>query len=118
MAKVLIVDDNKDILDWFQSLFGTAYELICCSSLDTVQESWANDVSLCILDHHLGSEEPNGSQIARWIREQNEHVPIAWLTSSRNEDVYMASLEVNSISFLRKPMIYDEISDTFARYAS
>jgi DNA-binding response OmpR family regulator len=116
MPKVLIVDDNPDILEWFVALFGGSYDLVCCSSLDSVKSRWSDEICLCLLDHNLGDGEPNGAEIAQWIRTNDTEIPIAWLTTSRNEAVYSASLEVNAISFLTKPMDFDEISDTFSRY--
>ena len=118
MPKVLIVDDNPDILEWFVALFGGSYDLVCCGSLESVQNEWSDEFSLCLLDHNLGDGEPNGAEIAHWIRQNDSEIPIAWLTTSRTEEVYEASLQVNSVSFLTKPMDFDQIADTFARYVT
>ncbi len=85
---LLAVDDSTDLLKMYRTLFTRAnVEHVCVSSLTDVQALgealWNLDTAL--LDIHLGVGQPNGLDVARWLREHGFTPRIVFITGHANE---------------------------------
>jgi DNA-binding response OmpR family regulator len=108
---VLVVDDdasirllcrlNLELADW---------HVVEAATLRAAREELdANDVSVVVLDVHVGSE--NGVEFLRELRRHRPHVKVAMLTGS--EDVG----GVGSDGIIPKPFTIEQLTSTVANLA-
>jgi response regulator of citrate/malate metabolism len=114
MKRVLFVDDNSDlcqVIDLMcQSLPGI--ECICVASMSAVLERVAQVLrtDLAILDVNLGPGEPNGIEIYRWLKGQNYHGKIAFLSGhARTDPQVEEATRISGVDFFQKPLGFGQI---------
>lgn len=112
--RIAICDDEeaqrlliiKYLQEWGK-LHGVGIEPICFPSAESFWFQWAEDkqFDLLILDIEMG--QLSGMDLAKQIREENEEVPILFVTGYER---YMAQgYEVSAIQYLLKPMNKDKL---------
>jgi FixJ family two-component response regulator len=111
---VLFVDDSSDLCEVMelmcQSLLGI--ECICVPSMSAVLERPAQVLrtDLAILDVNLGPGEPSGVEIYRWLKGQNYHGKIVFLSGhARTDPQVEEAARISGVDFFQKPLGFGQI---------
>jgi FixJ family two-component response regulator len=111
---VLFVDDSSDLCEVMelmcQSLPGI--ECICVPSMSAVLETPAQVLrtDLAILDVNLGPGEPSGVEIYRWLKGQNYHGKIVFLSGhARTDPQVEEAARISDVDFFQKPLGFGQI---------
>jgi DNA-binding response OmpR family regulator len=119
MSKILIIDDDLDILETMGSLL--EYEGFEIHSADTVQkgmeliDSIAPD--LILLDVMFPEKKTRGFEAAAEIKAKHSKIPIFMLTAINREYAFDFSKEdVKAEEFLNKPVKIDRLIKLIRNY--
>lgn len=110
MLKILIVDDEEDLLTALSSLLkkrGFAVETVSDAHLVTDTINSFNP-DLVMLDIHLG-ENLDGREIARTIKSSPENSHIKIILSSAYEDESSSIENFNADVFMGKPINFSDL---------
>jgi DNA-binding NtrC family response regulator len=114
MRRVLFVDDSSDLCQIMeamcQSLRGV--ECICVPSMSAVLERAVQVLrtDLAILDVNLGPGESSGTEIYRWLKEQNYRGKIVFLSGHTMTDPQVAeATRIPDADFFQKPLGFTQI---------
>src|SRR6187551_1733114 len=115
MAKILIIDDEKDlclVLNRFLSKHG--YQVIEANkgrkALELLNED-KPDLILC--DFKL--EDMDGSSVLKAIKEINPSIPVIIITGYSNIKTAVEVMRLGAIDYVTKPLIPDEILMTIRK---
>ncbi|WP_312332156.1 two-component regulator propeller domain-containing protein [Sphingobacterium sp.] len=102
--KILIVDDNEDMLNYIAGIFSDKYEVIKADSAEmaiTVLEKI--EPSIVISDIMMGGD--SGIDLCKHMKSNTKrsHVPIILLTASSSFDVKLKGIEVGADDYIVKP---------------
>ncbi len=111
-GKILIVDDEKSILDWTSKiLLECGYTIVCASSGSEALAELTkapDEIDLVITD--LSMPKMTGLELANLMKDSNPDLPIL-LSTGFSETLTPAKLKENGIaSLLMKPVIASELS--------
>lgn len=111
---VIVADDDESIrLLCRVNLELEGYRVLEATGLEEISRiTDAEEVSLVLLDIHLGRED--GIQVARAVRERRPEVPIAFLSGSVDFSERSAAV---SDAAIRKPFTLEELIGTVHRLA-
>lgn len=114
MRNVLFVDDNSDLCMVIELLCQSLPEVecICAASMSAVLERAAQvlHTGLAILDVNLGPGEPNGVEIYRWLKGQNYHGKIVFLSGHCSTDrLCEEATGISGVDFFQKPLEFGQI---------
>ena len=111
MAKILIVDDDKQITSLFEMYLSTeGYEVTSLNqSSKAVEAALSIDPDLFILD--LMMPEPDGFKLCRLLRSlpRFKDTPILIVTALNDEDSRIVSFGAGADDFLSKPFPISEL---------
>lgn len=108
--RILIIDDDKDILKFMEKTLQDLYELVLISdpneSFNLLQLA---EPDLILLDVFM--PEKNGHQIAQWIRSNSlgSGLPIIMLDDSKQPDNFRSLKENEGVRYLTKPISRDQL---------
>ena len=106
MAKILIVDDETDILDFLSyNLRREGYEVITASNgLEAIEQAVWHKPQLIILD--IMMPDPDGIEVCRRLRARAEfkNTVIAFLTARFEDLTQVSALDVGGDDFISKPI--------------
>ena len=114
MRTVLFVDDSSDLCQVIEIMCQSLPEVecICVSSMSAVLER-AEQVlrtGLAILDVNLGPGEPSGVEIYRWLKGQNYHGKIVFLSGhARRDPLVEEATGISGVDFFQKPLGFGQI---------
>ena len=104
-AKILVVDDEEDILELVRHhLNREGYEVRCAASGEqALQSATAESVDLIILDLMLPGID--GLEVARRLKNdtRTQHIPILMLTAKGEESDVVTGLELGADDYVTKP---------------
>lgn len=118
--KVALVDDDYEQLEYLSKLVSnelshlgdTLFKITKYKSGEDFLDNWEiGKFDLVILDIYMG--KLTGIEVAYKIREQDEHVILAFCTSSN--EYASESYDVGAKHYIRKPITPDSISKMFRR---
>ncbi|MCX6171029.1 MAG: response regulator transcription factor [Ignavibacteriales bacterium] len=104
-AKILLVDDEKDIVEFLQySLFQNGFKVIAAYNGEEALEKISQNPDLVILDVMM--PKMNGYEVCERIRKMNEykHIPIIFLTAKGSETDEVYGLNIGANDFIQKPI--------------
>jgi DNA-binding response OmpR family regulator len=103
MKKILIIEDEKDIVDGLQfNLEARGYAVIAAYDGEKgVRSALENQPNLVILDLML--PKLNGYDVCKKIKEENPLLPIIMLTAKNQEAEIVHGLELGADDYITKP---------------
>ena len=113
--KILIVDDDRAICDYMQTLLARdGYQVKTMSDPTGVTpELKKNDYHLVILD--LMMPKRDGIEVLREIRKQDKDIAVVIFTGYPNLDTAVASMKLDAVDYIKKPFNVDEFRAVIAR---
>lgn len=117
--RVLIIDDDQDILETMGALL--EHEGFRINSADTVEEGiemigeYSPDVIL--LDIMFPEKKTRGFEAAIEIKEKYPHIPIFVITAINREYAFdFAKDDINAEEFINKPVDYEKLVNLIKKY--
>ncbi len=113
--RILIVDDDRAICDYMQTLLERdGYQVKTMSDPTGVTaELKKNDYHLVILD--LMMPKRDGIEVLREIRKQDKDIAVVIFTGYPNLDTAVASMKLDAVDYIKKPFNVDEFRQVIAR---
>lgn len=109
MAKILYVEDNLSLrFVTSDQLKKRGYQVVSCKDGKEALSTFKEQVfDLCILDIML--PEIDGFELAKKIRQENEHIPIIFLSARSMQEDKIEGLKIGGDDYLTKPFNIDEL---------
>lgn len=107
--KVLLIDDDQDILDvLIYVLEEEGYEVVCSTSADILQRIGQISPDIILLDEWL-CEEEKGSEHCRKLKADltTRHIPVLMISAFMPIEEVVA--EAGADGFIKKPFDIDEL---------
>jgi two-component system, OmpR family, response regulator len=113
--KILIVDDDRAICDYMQTLLERdGYQVKALSDPTGVtSELKKNDYHLVILD--LMMPKRDGIEVLRELRKQDKDIAVVIFTGYPNLDTAVASMKLDAVDYIKKPFNVDEFRKVIER---
>lgn len=113
MRKILIVEDDLDIIDVLRITLEDKFEVIeAHNGIKAINIVYEQIPDLIILDITL--PEMNGYQVCRLLKEDEiyRHIPIIILTSKSQKRDRFWGIEAGADKYITKPFDIDEVVDS------
>lgn len=113
--RILIVDDDRAICDYMQTLLERdGYHVKTLSDPTGVTvELKKQDFHLVILD--LMMPKRDGIEVLREIRKHDKDIAVVIFTGYPNLDTAVASMKLDAVDYIKKPFNVDEFRSVIAR---
>ena len=106
--RVLVVDDDRGILDSFDVILGDRFDLIKAESgHEALRILKADPPELMFLDIKMPGI--NGIHILKKLKEDQYHVGVVIITASNEEGIEEEAKSFGVLGYLRKPLDVSEI---------
>jgi DNA-binding NtrC family response regulator len=105
---LLIVDENKDILNALERIMKNEFEkVIVLTDPNRIYEVFGkNDIDIVILDMNFKAGVHNGNEGLFWIREIQKHdrnISVVIVTASRDIELAVKAIREGAVDFILKP---------------
>lgn len=109
MAKILYVEDNLSLrFVTSDQLKKRGYQVVSCKDGKEALTVFKEQVfDLCVLDVML--PQIDGFELAKKIRQENEHIPIIFLSARSMQEDKIEGLKIGGDDYLTKPFDIDEL---------
>ncbi len=109
IARVLIVDDEPDILELLDlALVRMGLEVECANGVQqALQRLGATHFDLCLTDMRM--PDGDGLEVVRHISENGLDLPVAVITAHGNLENAIAALKAGAFDYLSKPVALDQL---------
>lgn len=109
MHSILYVEDDHDLaFVTRENLSLKGYDItLCKNGIEAIEAFKSNTYSLCILDVML--PEMDGFTLAKKIRQQDEHIPIIFLTARSMIEDRIKGFSIGGDDYLTKPFSIEEL---------
>ena len=109
MAKILYVEDNLSLrFVTSDQLKKRGYQVVSCKDGKEALSTFKEQVfDLCVLDVML--PQIDGFELAKEIRQENEHIPIIFLSARSMQEDKIEGLKIGGDDYLTKPFDIDEL---------
>jgi two-component system OmpR family response regulator len=114
-VRILIVDDDKQICDYMQTLLendGFQVKTTCDPTL-VEDEVRAGEFHVIILD--LMMPKLDGIEVLRRIRAIDKDIAVVIFTAHPNLDSAVASMKLDAVDYIKKPFNADEFREVLSR---
>jgi len=102
--RVLIIDDNDDILEILQIIFSDeGYNVIICNSGEAANRIHEIAPDLILLDINIAGAVRNGAQICAEVKERYADRALPVILVSAESDINIIADKCGADSFIRKP---------------
>lgn len=108
--KILVVDDEKDILQLVSQELQSVYKVITAENgSDAFQMALAQKPDLIISD--VSMPDMNGFELVKKIKSNSttNHIPVLLLTAKITQEDRMQGISVGADAYLTKPFLIDEL---------
>lgn len=114
MKKLLIVDDDPQLLESLRIVFEVIYDVsISLSAEEAAVLLEQQEVDVMLLDVILSGV--NGVEFLRTVRERHPHLPVVMISGVSSIRPVMTALELGASDYIRKPFDIDELRLVVAR---
>ena len=115
--RILVVDDDRGILDSFEVLLGDRFDLIKAENgADALRILEVDPPELMFLDIRMPGI--NGIDILKKLREDRNHVGVVVITASNEEGIEEEAKSFGLLDYLKKPLDIFEIDRIASRVLS
>ncbi len=114
--KILVVDDEKSILDVFQNYFEstTNYQVLTANDgLEALEIIKAEEIDCCFTD--LSMPELDGLELAKRISQHDNTIPVIVMTGYPTMDNAIETLKNGVVDFITKPFRMEQILPTITK---
>ena len=114
--KILVVDDEKCILDVFQNYFEstTNYQVLTANDgLEALEIIKAEEIDCCFTD--LSMPELDGLELAKRISQHDNTIPVIVMTGYPTMDNAIETLKNGVVDFITKPFRMEQILPTITK---
>jgi len=114
--KILVVDDEKCILDVFQNYFEstTNYQVLTANDgLEALEIIKAEEIDCCFTD--LSMPELDGLELAKRISQHDNTIPVVVMTGYPTMDNAIETLKNGVVDFITKPFRMEQILPTITK---
>lgn len=117
MAKILVVDDEKDVCDFVHTFFKSrGFEVLCAlngyHALDLLKKEKPD---LVLLDVRMKGMD--GMETLKKIRETDKNVKVVMVTAADEKETIDAAGKLGVKKYITKPLALDELENTVLAYA-
>ena len=114
-VRILIVDDDKAICDYMQTLLEKDGFIVKTMSDPTLVEDEvrAGDYHVLILDVMM--PKLDGIEVLKRVRSIDSDVAVIMFTAHPNLDTAVASMKLDAVDYIKKPFNVDEFREVLAR---
>ena len=113
--KILIVDDDKDLLILMQRFLMKEYPDIevvsAVSAQDSLRRLEMEQFDAIVCDFYLGPKEMNGLELLEWLRNSDLQIPFIMFTGRSREEVAIRALNLGADFYLKKDV--DDFENLF-----
>ena len=117
--KILIIDDDEDILEILNIIFqGSGYEVILSKTSQTTEAIQVIHPDLILLDVRIAGSDKSGAEICKELKSKQttENVPVILLSGEFNLDII--AKECMADAFISKPFEVPELMMQIKRHLS
>jgi CheY-like chemotaxis protein len=109
LKRILVVDDDKGILDSFDVLLGDRYDLVKAENgYEALQILESNPPTLMFLDIRMPGL--NGIDLMRKVHQDRKDVRVVVITATNHEKTEEEARSLGVIDYLKKPLDIFEIN--------
>ncbi len=109
-GQILVVDDDRGILDSFDAMFGEEYPLVLMDSGREAQKKLSEE-SFGLLFLDIKMPGLNGLELLRWIRERNLATKVVIITALPQASYEEIAHQWGAFGYVKKPFDVDEVED-------
>lgn len=108
--KVLLVDDNPDILAYLGPRLSSRYNVMATESSKEALE-WIKSKKIDLIISDVMMPEPDGFELCRFVKESSDwnHIPVILLTARVSEESRIEGLEHGADDYISKPFSASEL---------
>ncbi len=114
MKKLLIIDDDCDLLQFLRAVFGGLYDVTTARSAeDAAEQLAAAPVDIILLDVILPGID--GIAFLKQVRRDHPGLPVVMISAAPSIRPVMKALDLGVCDYIRKPFDVDELRHVVAR---
>ena len=114
-VRILIVDDDKAICDFMQSLLEKDGFVVKTLSDPTLVEDEVRQGDYHVLILDLMMPKMDGIEVLKKIRAVDSDIAVVIFTAHPNLDSAVASMKLDAVDYIKKPFNVDEFREVLAR---
>jgi two-component system OmpR family response regulator len=114
-VRILIVDDDKQICDYMQTLLETDGFHVKTTSDPTLVEDEVRTGEFHVIILDLMMPKLDGIEVLRRIRSIDKDIAVVIFTAHPNLDSAVASMKLDAVDYIKKPFNADEFREVLAR---
>ncbi|HKO53731.1 MAG TPA: response regulator [Polyangiaceae bacterium] len=114
-VRILIVDDDKAICDFMQSLLEKDGFIVKTLSDSTLVEDEVRQGDYHVLILDLMMPKMDGIEVLKKIRTIDSDIAVVIFTAHPNLDSAVASMKLDAVDYIKKPFNVDEFREVLAR---
>ncbi|QXV63816.1 response regulator [Mucilaginibacter sp. 21P] len=104
MKRILVIDDDEDLLDIFSIIFRDAgYNVVASNHVDTAEHIWEIGPDLVVLDIRMKNSPESGIVICKRIKERFRNANIPVVLVSAEPDISRIAFNCGADGYLKKP---------------
>ncbi|MCA9595344.1 MAG: response regulator [Myxococcales bacterium] len=114
-VRILIVDDDRAICDYMQTLLEKDGFVVKTKSDPTAVEDEVRQGSYHVIILDLMMPKLDGIEVLKRIRSFDSDVAVIIFTAHPNLDTAVASMKLDAVDYIKKPFNVDEFREVLAR---
>jgi two-component system OmpR family response regulator len=114
-VRILIVDDDKQICDYMQTLLENDGFTVKATSDPTLVEDEVRTGEYHVIILDLMMPKLDGIEVLRRIRNLDKDIAVVIFTAHPNLDSAIASMKLDAVDYIKKPFNVDEFREVLSR---
>jgi two-component system OmpR family response regulator len=114
-VRILIVDDDKAICDYMQTLLEKDGFIVKTMSDPTLVEDEVRQGEYHVLILDVMMPKLDGIEVLKRVRAVDSDVAVIMFTAHPNLDTAVASMKLDAVDYIKKPFNVDEFREVLAR---